>query len=93
MICWHGADCSQGLLDSCVAMIPNTRVESTPLGQRHWELAMVDLIRHVALDMLCQEVYEAWLLGCRCQKRALCHSKETKEKGCGERHRCDKLKL
>ena len=32
------------------------------------ELGRVALSCHVALDMLCQEMREAWLLGCRCQE-------------------------
>ena len=31
-----------------------------------WELASVALSCHIALDMLCQEMHEAWMLGCCC---------------------------
>ena len=43
---------------------------------KDWLLAKVALSCHMALDMLCQEMHEAWLLGCRGQE-ALCHSKKT----------------
>ena len=33
-----------------------------------WERARVALSYHVALDMLCQEIHEAWWLGCRCRE-------------------------
>ena len=33
-----------------------------------WELTRVALGCHIALDLLCQEMHEAWLLGCCCQR-------------------------
>ena len=36
-----------------------------------WELARVAFHCHVALDMLCQEMHEAWLLGRRCEQSPL----------------------
>ena len=31
---------------------------------------------HTALDMLCQEMHDAWWRGCRCEE-AICHSKKS----------------
>ena len=36
-----------------------------------WELARVALNCLVAPVILCQEMHEAWLLGCRCQESLL----------------------
>ena len=41
-----------------------------------WELATVALSCHMALNILCQEMHEAWQVVCRCQK-ARCHSKKA----------------
>ena len=49
-------------------------LEKDPSGEKislfleDWELARVALSCHIALDMLCQEMHEAWLLGCLCQE-------------------------
>ena len=50
-----------------------------------WELVRVALTCHVALDMLCQEVHEAWWLGCRCQGSLL--SQQAKAFRRGERNK------
>ena len=59
-----------------------------------WEHGRVAWSCHTALDLLCQEMHEAWQLGC-CYQEACCHSKEcflspwtgceSKGEGCGER--------
>ena len=47
--------------------------EKISLFLEDWELARVALSCHIALDMLCQEVHEAWQLGCCCQRGPLSH--------------------
>ena len=41
-----------------------------------WELARAALSCHMALDLLCWEMHEAWWLGCCCQE-ACCHGKNA----------------
>ena len=50
--------------------------EKRSLFLEDWELATVALSRHIALDMLCQEMHEAWSLGSCCQE-ACCLSKKA----------------
>ena len=50
--------------------------DRTSLFLEDREFAGVASSCHVALDVLCQEMQEARLLGCCCQE-ALCHSKES----------------
>ena len=50
--------------------------EKMSLFLEDWELGRVALSCHIAVDMLCQEMQEAWQLGCCCHE-ARCHSKES----------------
>ena len=53
-----------------------------------WELARVALSCHVALDMLWQEMHEAWELAAAAMESVFSHrgrAKTIKEQGCGER--------
>ena len=56
-------------------MVLDQSGEKISLFLEDCEVARVALSCHVALDMLRQEVHEAWKLGCCCQE-ALCHSKK-----------------
>ena len=51
--------------------------EAVSLFLEDWELARVALSCHIALDLLCQEMHEACLLGVAAAKEACCHSKES----------------
>ena len=42
-----------------------------PLFLEDWEPARVALSRHEAVDMMCQEMHEAWWQGRRCQESPL----------------------
>ena len=82
--------------------------EKISLFMEDWELARAALSCHRALDLLCQEIHEAWLLGC-CHQEACCLTARsafshrgravTKGEGCGERQKkkkrnvSDRLKL
>ena len=53
-----------------------------------WELAKVALSCHMALDMLCQEMHEAWLWEW-CYREACCHGMSVVLSPCTG---CDKKK-
>ena len=42
--------------------------DTVSLFLKDWENARAALNCHIALDMLCQEMHEAWWLVCCCQK-------------------------
>ena len=52
-------------------MVQDQSGEKISLFLEDWELARVALSCHIALDMLCQEMPESWLLGCCCQRGLL----------------------
>ena len=46
-----------------------------------WELARVAFSRHITLDMLCQEMHEAWSQGCCCQEALVTARKPFSHRG------------
>ena len=50
--------------------------DKVPLFLKDWELARVAFSCHMALDMLCQEMHEAWKLGDAARKASVSQKEE-----------------